>query len=365
MSGIESSTAAVVTLPGNYNYGNLLQKYAVQTLLKRRGICSVTLEFRDVSFGRKAKDFIRKNIQHSYVDPEALMSRERVQRFGEFSRLIDIRIVTKAQEKTVGRYSWYFSGSDQVWNPSYIDRFHSTFLPFAPTNKRIALSASFGVSSVPDSARNMFEKGLKGFTHISVREEDGAKIVKELIGKTPSVVCDPTLVLARKDWEKLASDSLNPNRSFVFTYLLGKDTPWQETLLNDVSHKWGTNGNPAPLIRISDRDDGKQVPAGPAEFLGLIASCKHVVTDSFHCALFATMFEKPLTIVRRSGGSVSMFSRLETLTTMLGTKSKILEEGGKLNFDDALNYEGVSDRVLESRANFNRFLNTSIGIDCR
>lgn len=76
-----------------------------------------------------------------------------------------------------------------------------------------------------------------------------------------------------------------------------------------------------PVISLTDRDDGSELPAGPAEFISLIKNATFVVTDSFHAAVFSSIFETPLSIVHRDG--VSMFSRLQTLAEKLGTENKI------------------------------------------
>ena len=43
---------------------------------------------------------------------------------------------------------------------------------------------------------------LNEFTKIAVREQEAAEWVDELTGTTPSVVCDPTMLVEGKQWEK-------------------------------------------------------------------------------------------------------------------------------------------------------------------
>ena len=47
---------------------------------------------------------------------------------------------------------------------------------------------------------------LQKFDAISVREDSGVEVVKELTGRTDAVpVLDPKLLLDRNDWEQVAS----------------------------------------------------------------------------------------------------------------------------------------------------------------
>lgn len=356
-----SKKVAIVTLPGSFNYGNLLQKMAVQLAVRRRGLEPATLEFRDVSLARRAKDFVKLRLYGLACMPDLMLRPERRARFSSFVLGIEMREVNRAADVGAGGFDWFLCGSDQVWNPGYLDRFRSAFLPFSPPEKRIALSASFGVTELPGKYVNKYKGALSDFARISVREEAGADIVESLIGKRPSVLCDPTLAISRAEWELIANDSLNPSGSYIFAYLLGAADVWQNDLLHGIARKHGGASAPAEIVRISDRDDGSQLPAGPAEFVALIAEANHVVTDSFHCALFAAMFERPLTIVRRQGGGPSMFSRLETLSDKLGLWGKIVEQGTAIDFEAAASYDGLAGRIAAERAAFDAYLDEALG----
>lgn len=47
------------------------------------------------------------------------------------------------------------------------------------------------------------KKGLEGIDYISVREQEGSKIVKDLTGRDVPVLVDPTLLLTSEEWEKV------------------------------------------------------------------------------------------------------------------------------------------------------------------
>ena len=111
-------------------------------------------------------------------------------------------------------------------------------------------------------------------------------------------------------------------------------------------------------VALTDRSGEGELPAGPAEFISLIDNAEHVVTDSFHAAVFASILQTPLTIVRREG-EVNMFSRLESFTKMLGIEHKVY---GSPSFDisRAGDYEGEFEVIERERKRFMVYLESCL-----
>lgn len=343
---------AIVTLMGNFNYGNRLQNYATQTLLARRGLDPVTLKFSDEPWDRRIKNQINKLLGRN-LDPELKMSCERARRFEAFSRRIEAKTVSQFDPGLDDSFRAFFVGSDQVWNPSYANRHRVMFLSFSSPRKRIALSASFGVSSIPDKLKKRYGQDLSGFAHLSVRENDGAKIVRDLTGREASVIVDPTLMLSAEDWRAVSNDAMVPDYPYVLTYILGGLDGEKRRLLKEVS-----TARHARVLCLSDRDGEDQLPAGPSEFLALIAGAEHVVTDSFHASLFSVLFETPLTIVARNEKQ-SSFSRLETLVSKLGVKEKVFEAGA-FSFESSEGYSRARIAIEVEKKIFDAYLSESL-----
>src|SRR5699024_7284633 len=98
-------------------------------------------------------------------------------------------------------YDIYIVGSDQVWNPSASSSIEPYFLTFAPQNApKLAYASSFGLSSIPSHLSNRYTNLLNNLDEISVREESGVELVKQLIGKEAKLVVDPTLLLDKSNW---------------------------------------------------------------------------------------------------------------------------------------------------------------------
>ncbi len=197
-------------------------------------------------------------------------------------------------------------------------------------------------------------RGVKGFENLSIREERGAELIKQCSGRDAEVICDPTLVIGPDDWRAVSDKRLTPKEPYVFTYLLGGSNQDAQVVLDEV-----TDGGHVPVVALSDREKQGELPAGPAEFIDLIDNAQHVVTDSFHAAVFSCLLETPLTIVRRCGTGAGMFSRLETLSHTLGIESKVY---GSQQFDlsRAGDYSGVPDHIALERNRFVGYLKSVI-----
>lgn len=342
----------IVTLGGSFNYGNRLQNYAVSELYRFLGFQPETLLYdgkSPVSFCRHvAADLLRPR---ATARPEEVMSSERKRRFASFTSRIPTFHIGKNLDGLSLEYDFFSVGSDQVWNPNYLDSYKWMFLQFAEREQRIALSPSIGFSSLRSPyARTMITRGLRGFDHLSVREVEGAKLIKSLTGQNAAVLVDPTLLLSSETWRRVANDELTPNHNYIFSYVLGDKTDDQVAYVNTLEAL-----NNASTIYLSDRSKSGEVDAGPSEFISLIDNAQHVVTDSFHAAVFSLLLGTPLTVFRRSGGSgPDLFSRLSTLLGTFGLEDRVFgdEQFGGPEYEPVSLEQGESlalerQRVLE------------------
>lgn len=143
---------------------------------------------------------------------------------------------------------------------------------------------------------------------LSVREDDGAKIIKELTGKDAPVLVDPTLLLTREKWLSIAKEASNkPKGKYLLTYFLGGiPDNYKKQIKNIVKE------NKLEVINLGDIREKETYITGPSEFIDYINNCSILCTDSFHGAVFSILLEKPFIVFERIG-STSMYSRIDTL----------------------------------------------------
>lgn len=202
-------------------------------------------------------------------------------------------------------YDIYCVGSDQVWNPRCYTNLKPYFVSFAPKDKkRISYASSFGVSEIPESAKEEYRKLLLKLDFISVREEAGVEIVKKISGKNAIKVVDPTLLLNRQDWQKIANYDKIPEGKYILLYVL-KDSDYIKQTALELSRKKNIK-----IVRIckgafiqDNASDGiiNITDAAPDDFLGLIEKAEIVLTNSFHGTVFSILFKRDFyTILKRN-----------------------------------------------------------------
>lgn len=97
-------------------------------------------------------------------------------------------------------YDAFICGSDQIWNPVAVKPVY--LLEFVKTKPKFSYAASIAVNNLKESERRTFAKALNSFSRISVREQTGKDILKDVIKHEIEVVADPTLLLPKEDWDK-------------------------------------------------------------------------------------------------------------------------------------------------------------------
>jgi hypothetical protein len=364
---------ALVTCYFQPNYGSQLQAYATQLFFDKIGVENQTIRIdglvREINRA-KYKYFLKHVFDANIVREKfgfVLHACSRKLLGGANKRNIAIRngmfnefsqskfhlsrgysSMRELHDDAV-RYSAFVVGSDQLWLPSNIEADYYT-LSFVPDQvPRISYATSFGVSVLPAAQAAKAAIFLKRFNNISVREQSGQRIVKELTGRDAELVCDPTLLFTAEEWNGVAAPERFYEEKYILCYFLG----------NNPEHRdFGRRLKAATgytLVQIQHVDkyiagdnafaDKAPYNAGPAEFVQLIRDAEYVLTDSFHATVFSTLFRKPVFTFRRfnSDSKVSTNSRIYSLMSLLGMEHRLLR--GNEAIDEAMNRDVDFDAV--------------------
>lgn len=352
--------AGIVTMVGGDNYGNVLQNYAVQQLLKEQGYEPYTLNnttkygfptgayaWREVPIWKKLRPsyidaYIRTTKAYAYgckndrdcsgrgfknakqnVDAFKLAKERRKANFAVCraeTMNADPRPINRERHDTamISEYDAFITGSDQVWNPNYWTTSSVDFLQFAPEHKRIALAPSFGISKLPKQRCADFRRWLNSIPHLSVREDAGAKIVKELTGREAKVLLDPTFALTKEQWLSYAKEPKNhPKTDYVFCYFLGNETNRYVRYIENYA-----KDNNCEIVDVCDIHDLRYYDIEPREFVWLLANAKTVFTDSFHGTAFSINLQIPFVVFERVEGGSSMSSRITSVLKKTGLEHR-------------------------------------------
>ena len=318
---------AILTLNGYFNYGNRLQNYSTQEALESldfevETIINDTIYIANKSFLCKLTNLKHKSFKEIYNKLNSNLSKY-IYRNGIAKRIEIFKKFTKDYIKETNyaiskdnipkdlsdRYNYFITGSDQVWNPCNLHGSSIYFLTFAEKHKRIAFAPSFGVSEIKAEYVERYKEWLSGMHRLSVREDDGAKIIKELTGRDAPVLVDPTMLLTKEKWLSIAKPAKNkPKGKYLLTYFLGGIPPKYKSQIRNIVKE-----NNLEVINLGDLREKETYETGPSEFIDYINSCSIFCTDSFHGTVFSILFQKPFIAYERMGSSLSMFSRIDTL----------------------------------------------------
>lgn len=367
----------IITLNGYFNYGNRLQNYALEQVLRSIGFKVETIivdnknldvpinrkKFLDKIKGKKGKDliFFSKNKIKKYLYNQNHLNLQREEIFKEFSLKYLSETDFTISEKNIpqdllNRYDYFITGSDQVWNPNYTSGSSIYFLTFAPKNKRISYAASFGISDIPEEHKENYTKWLSDLSFLSVREEAGSRIIKDLTGRDAKVHVDPTMLLEKEDWLSISQRPSNkPMKPYLLTYFLGKTTKERNKRIKDIAKR-----NNLEIIHLGQINNKSTFLTGPSEFIDYINTAKLVLTDSFHGAVFSILLETPFIVFNRVDKSPSMNSRIETLLNNFNFNSRFYQniKSNKQIFD--IDFSHVDSILKEKRAESVSYLNKAL-----
>jgi Polysaccharide pyruvyl transferase len=309
---------AIVTINDDTSYGNRLQNFALQEVVRSLGWEPETLRNRPPAWdpalrGPRIRHELRHDLAgltHRTVDRarhrlgrgDAQLSsflERRRSAIGGFA-LVHIQSSPHAfSEKPVAywadRYARAIAGSDQVWNPTYRRAQGIDFLDFVGEPHRIAFAASFGVEQVPGFLRDQYRAWLLGIPHLSVRESAGRRIVAELTGREIRVVLDPTLTVGRTAWDALVAEQPPIiDVPYAVRFFLGRATPAQDKWVRGHATEAGL-----AVIDMHDLDHEAFADVDPAAFVAAISRADILYTDSFHAGIFALLHHRPIVLRSR------------------------------------------------------------------
>ena len=323
----------------NSNYGTLLQAYALQQKLDSLGLDNEILYYTSSPIKQFYRifniPFLKMKLKALYIKlickmryPEIYKSLQiRDQSFAKF-RTDKLRLTGKISSKSelsklTPEYEAFVLGSDQVWNPANLEMDYYT-LNFVPEHiPKITFSPSFGVSEIPARQVSKTKAYLNRIQAISVRELSGQNIIKQLTGRDIPVVCDPTALLTRNQWDTMKSDRTFMDSPYIFCYFLGGNNK-HRVFANKVRQQTGYK-----IVALQQLDefvsedivfgDLKPYDVDPSDFVNLLSNSDLVLTDSFHGTMFSIYYQKPFFTFYcdNEASKDSTNSRIDSILTLM------------------------------------------------
>lgn len=334
----------IITITKGQNYGNRLQNYAVQHIIENLGFEVETLnnDVRMPSSLDKLKYFIKQCL----VGSKYWKRIRREISFAKFNEKYinysNLYISNEYIPSGIEKFDYFVCGSDQIWNPMFEENGKINFLDFVPESKRIAFAPSFGTSFIPENRKEEFKKYLEGIPHLSVREEAGFNIIKELTGREAEVLLDPTLSLTKQEWDIISEPTeIKPKNKYLLTYMLGEMTAEYKNKIKKIAQQRNLE-----ILNLNDPTNYKVNAVNPSQFIYLISNAELVCTDSFHGTVFSIIYEIPFLIFERVDSYTSMNSRFTNLLSKLNLESRY---NNKVNESEIFDIDYTNVRKILNR----------------
>lgn len=318
----------ILTLPLHYNYGGILQAYALQTVLERMGHeVNLIVEKRHptrLPLWKAPLSYGKRILQNMTGHPCPVFLEQKIERefplvsryTSEFvNKYIKYVIYDSFNDISESDYDCFVVGSDQIWRPAYFRNIENAYLKFAEgwNVRRIAYAASFGTDKWEYSTEQTeaCKRLVQRFNAVSVREASGVELCKEHFGIEAKHVLDPTMLLDKEDYIKLFKTAETPkSKGTLLNYILD-ETPEKTALIDKIAKDKGL----VPF-RVNSKVENLAAPLSeriqpPVEqWLRGFYDAEFVVTDSFHACVFSIIFGKPFVVCGNARRGLTRFDSL-------------------------------------------------------
>jgi hypothetical protein len=306
------------------NYGQILQCYALQTFLKSLNYDVFLIKDISTNIGIKEKiskfiiclsvekifHFFRYKIQEYYSREINKLHKRNFADFKyKYITFTEKEYTIEMLRENPPKADVYICGSDQIWrdaSPIY-------FLDFGNNVKRISYAASFGMRDNND--KFYFKKistWLKCFDTITVREQIGINICKKAGRDDAICVPDPTLLLTKSDYIQISKSIDIPTNGYIFLYLLGNYTSIDIKSIYKIARI-----EKLEVIYVASQgriDKYPKIYPTIEQWIFLINNARHIITNSYHGAIFSILMNKQFHVLPLKGNIYSgMNDRLNTL----------------------------------------------------
>lgn len=376
-------TAILTLTPIHTNYGNILQAYALQTVLQRLGhepyvlekVPGFTLPLYRYPLAY-AKRLVLKYLlgkKQTVLFLEQKLRRE-YKVIGQFTHPFVQKYIHTyhgpwtAEAMTAAGFQAFVVGSDQVWRPIYFDRHHieQAYLSFTKglSVKRLSYAASFGTDDWEYTPRQteQCKALLQQFDGVSVRERGAVALCREHFGREALHVLDPTMLLTAADYRQLIAQSpeqLQPIEGLM-TYILDSDFEKEAVAQRIAEH------NGWSVFRSNSRCEDLTAPLTeriqpPVEqWLQGFSQAQMILTDSFHACVFSILFHKPFVVI---GNAARGLSRFHSLLSLFGLESRLVTSAAEAERVAAqpICWETVDSRLEEERIKSMAFFKQHLG----
>lgn len=354
----------ILTIHCNYNYGALLQSYALQEYLLSLGHEVYIINYRPRYLEslepkyrlRPCKDikgYLKSNFN------EIPLLRKKYFKFQKFESLLSLTAVVKTKHeigKIAKDFDYVVFGSDQIWCNMFNGKENVWFGDIECDNvKKVSYAASAGDANFTDEEISSIVPLLNQFKAIAVREQKLFNILRPLVDASVPMNCvlDPSLMAPQSLWKKWYSP-VRKDRYIVVR--MARDYQGIYEMAEHLAKQMNCTIVNADVRQISFNSGYEVCACSPNEFVSLIKNAQCVLTNSFHGTAFSIVTNTPFYTVRMDD---NQDERSLDLLKALGICDRMVEKGAVIDFS-SINYDEVNKELDKLRMKSQQFLKEQI-----
>lgn len=345
----------ILTFHRAYNYGAVLQAYALQYQLQELGHETYIIDYNNKSVYENYKLInIKKILRRNPLKLIIQLSNEihkLPQRFKKkriFERFIKDYYCLLPLSK-INKLDIIVVGSDQVWNPNITKGFDNLYfgLDIYKTIPLISYAASSEKIALNTSNEANYKNAINRFHHISVREKIFADYLKKITDNPIEVVLDPTIILERDIWYNLSKPKKSKSEEYIVVYQARSSNQilaFAKKIANQLKSKIIVITSNVGEI-IEDPQYEFVSNASPMQFVNYFFNAKCAIALSFHAVAFSIISKIPFYAIKMNDG---WDNRVESLLSELNLLNRFVSFDSNISFSP-IDYSIANKKIDELR----------------
>lgn len=361
----------ILTFHMAHNYGAMLQAYALNSYMQKLGVQSEVIDYRLEYIDRwhrnpRRKELVKQNgfvvgmlkwIRRCFCGYYSQNGKKcRFENFMTKEMGISPTVCKEDFESGNIDYDLILFGSDQIWNADLTGGICKEYFGgFSSKAIKVSYAASKGEYSFLNKL-DEYKKLLNNLDMIGVREKALEKEIKEMGIHSAETVIDPTLLISKEQWERMANSNYRQDlKDYILMYSIKED---QRML--DLAREIAVKENKHIVYIVYEKKELNDIcqidDAGPKEFLELFRRADKVITNSFHGTCFSILFEREFLVVEKMEGD----SRIRSLLSDLDLMDRIVSK--KHLHAETIDYVTVKHKLEDKKLFSKKFIEKAISL---
>ncbi|MDD3747066.1 MAG: polysaccharide pyruvyl transferase family protein [Anaerostipes sp.] len=278
---------AIITVYNTENCGSALQAYALSEYVKELGynqyfVYRSTLGTPNANW-RCYLSCLKNILKFDYGRAKERLYRYKA--FHKFQKRFVIKKINKISSNDI-----IIIGSDTLWNleDDYFSK-QKMFFWASEINckKKFTYAIAVGNTNVEAFEDDWFKNQLESFDAMSARDKHTYEIIKRIYDEDIEIVCDPTLLYTKEKYRKMYNADVQ--EKYVLLYYFGELNTQQISQI-----KLFADERKFKIYSFGRKRNwcDNSISNSPENFLKYFDSAEFVVTNTFHGAVFSTIYEK-------------------------------------------------------------------------